>query len=212
MLEALKVKIKSHVAEARIIRTSERASLRCSTDLRIRSRLLAADISERSIARIMKRAKARRVSVPRLVTGQPADALFGDKFKTDALPEYIDKHERQYGALRAHRVCEPVRSTAVKSPNGRLVKRDNSLRSETRHALLAYGFLRGRDFKRMEAKSYVPPNFRRIEEIARRFADWGDGGPIADQLFAQRFAEWKSAAGTWQHPDLAAIPMAAAHE
>lgn len=43
------------------------------------------------------------------------------------------------------------------------------VRSEARSAQLAYGFLRGRAYRRMEAKCWDLPNYVRIAEIVRKF-------------------------------------------
>lgn len=43
------------------------------------------------------------------------------------------------------------------------------VRNEARSALLAYGFLRGRPYLRMEAKCWTAPDVSRIMEIAAKF-------------------------------------------
>lgn len=44
------------------------------------------------------------------------------------------------------------------------------VRGETRLAGLAYGFLRGMPYRRIEAKYYEAPNWMRLEEMIRRFS------------------------------------------
>jgi len=45
------------------------------------------------------------------------------------------------------------------------------LRAEARAALLAYGFLRGRPYASMEAKTHERPHVKRTMEIAQKFGD-----------------------------------------
>lgn len=61
------------------------------------------------------------------------------------------------------------------------------VRREARAALLAYGFLRGRDFRKIEAKSHQVPDWKRIEAIAAKYAD-------AQSFLKENFAKWKAAA------------------
>lgn len=44
------------------------------------------------------------------------------------------------------------------------------VRSVARINLLAYGFLRGREYVEMEARCHEAPNFDEVEKIARRFS------------------------------------------
>jgi hypothetical protein len=59
------------------------------------------------------------------------------------------------------------------------------VRPEARHSLLAYGFLRGRPYRAMEAKCYQEPDWDKVHDMALRFG----GGDKRD--VAQRFAAWK---------------------
>lgn len=43
------------------------------------------------------------------------------------------------------------------------------VRRHTRHNLLAYGCLKGIPYKTMEKKCETSPNFKKVQEIARRF-------------------------------------------
>lgn len=61
------------------------------------------------------------------------------------------------------------------------------VRREARAALLAYGFLRGRAFRKIEAKSRQMPDWKRIEAIAAKYAD-------TQSLLKENFAKWKAAA------------------
>lgn len=62
------------------------------------------------------------------------------------------------------------------------------VRKVTRVSHLAYGFLKGVAYSRMEAKSYTVPNFNEVERIAIRFSE------ESSQVIKQRFEEWMSAA------------------
>jgi hypothetical protein len=44
------------------------------------------------------------------------------------------------------------------------------VRGEARSALLAYGYLRGRAYRQIEATSHEPPNMTRVAEIVCRFS------------------------------------------
>lgn len=57
--------------------------------------------------------------------------------------------EEQYRSLRQHRL--------------------NDVRREQRSALLAYGFLRGRSYARMEPFSLEPPDLNRVVELVSKF-------------------------------------------
>lgn len=66
--------------------------------------------------------------------------------------------------------------------------RIHDVRGESRSALLAYGFLRGRAYARMEVSSYTRPNWKRVEELVKKY---GEDDPRERM---QRFAEWKDEA------------------
>lgn len=68
---------------------------------------------------------------------------------------------------------------------GLYLHRIHDVRSEQRSALLAYGFLRGRAYRRLEQRAYTRPNWKRVEEIAKKFGT-GDHRELL-----QRFAAWK---------------------
>ena len=67
--------------------------------------------------------------------------------------------------------------------------RIHDVRMESRSACLAYGFLKGRSYKQIEQSSYTKPDWKRIEELIKKY---GDGDP-RDRM--QKFSEWKDAAG-----------------
>lgn len=62
------------------------------------------------------------------------------------------------------------------------------VRPESRHAGLAYGFLKGRSYAQMEVWCHEAPDFERIAKLAERFGE-GDRREIA-----QRFQQWQDQA------------------
>ncbi|WP_293862443.1 hypothetical protein [uncultured Alsobacter sp.] len=62
------------------------------------------------------------------------------------------------------------------------------VRCETRSAHLAYGFLRGRPYRAMEAKCWQGPDWKRVQQLVEKFGE-GDRRELV-----QKFAEWKDAA------------------
>lgn len=44
-----------------------------------------------------------------------------------------------------------------------------AVRPEARDALLAYGFLRGRAYKQIEAKAHKPPNWQNVSRLAAKY-------------------------------------------
>ena len=66
--------------------------------------------------------------------------------------------------------------------------RVNIVRKEARASLLAYGFLRGREYKTIEGFTHTGFSWKRVEDLVKRFA-------VGDQReILQKFAEWKDAA------------------
>lgn len=65
--------------------------------------------------------------------------------------------------------------------------RKNDVRGEARSALLAYGFLRGRQYSQMESKTHKGPDWKRVEALVRKYGE----GDIRERM--QRFSEWKDA-------------------
>lgn len=61
------------------------------------------------------------------------------------------------------------------------------VRHEARHALLAYGFLRGRAYKQMEAKAHQEPNFPKIRKaIEKHGCDYRPGGETWNEYLARK--------------------------
>ncbi len=62
------------------------------------------------------------------------------------------------------------------------------VRVESRASHIAYGFLRGLDFKRIENKSKTEPDWDKVKSMIERFGE----DDVRERM--QRFAEWKDAA------------------
>lgn len=56
------------------------------------------------------------------------------------------------------------------------------VRNEQRSALLAYAFLRGRQYKQLERKCYTKPNWNRIIDLAAKYGAEADRKVVADQI------------------------------
>lgn len=65
--------------------------------------------------------------------------------------------------------------------------RIRDVRREARHALIAYGFLRGRSYRQIERVAAQPPDWKRVEQLIEKFGQ----GDLAERR--QRFATWKEA-------------------
>lgn len=65
--------------------------------------------------------------------------------------------------------------------------RIEDVRSEARSGLLAYGFLRGRPYRKMEALGSTVPDWKRVEALITKYGD----GDLRGRM--QRFSEWKEA-------------------
>lgn len=63
--------------------------------------------------------------------------------------------------------------------------RVNHVRKEARAALLAYGFLNGRDYVEIEGYTRTGFSWKRVEELVKKY---GEGEP---QTLLQQFAEWR---------------------
>lgn len=67
--------------------------------------------------------------------------------------------------------------------------RKDTVSSEARDTLLAYGFLRGLTYKKIENKRYSDPNWGNIERMILKY------GKDGQQKLKQRFEQWKQEAG-----------------
>lgn len=75
--------------------------------------------------------------------------------------------------------------------NGLRNHRIFDVRMEARSSLLAYGFLRGRTYRRIEATCHENPNWNRIETLALKY------GPEKDKrIVKQRLEAWHDSKST----------------
>ena len=89
---------------------------------------------------------------------------------------------------RAKRILRTPSETALKAFWGLRHHRQYDVRSESRASHIAYGFLRGLDYKRVEGTAKSSPNWSRVEDLVKKYGD----DDIRVRM--QRFAEWKEAA------------------
>jgi len=122
----------------------------------------------------------------------------------------IRAEERKIGASwkRARARAEAAGQEGPFEPSPASVGRRNDLflhrwgpvAVHTREALLAYGFLRGRDYARLESSTKCPPDFDDVAKLVERFGPvWGHGEPILDykarkESEALRWKAWRAAA------------------
>lgn len=79
-------------------------------------------------------------------------------------------------------------ANAVATEHSLYQHRYHVVRPETRASHLAYGFLRGQTYQRMENLAYREPDWKRVEEIAKKF------GVLEWTTLGQKFAQWKDEA------------------
>jgi hypothetical protein len=84
---------------------------------------------------------------------------------------------------------------------GLWVHRTGPVRREARHALLAYGFIRGRKYRRIEAKCEHPPEWKAVRRMVEKYgipsqtwSTWwhlkkSDWGKLKEELL-DRFDKW----------------------
>lgn len=80
--------------------------------------------------------------------------------------------------------------------------RVNDVRKETRAALLAYAYLRGRSFKQVEPKPSTNPGFSRVIALAKKYASHSQ-----NLITGDRIMDWF--AGGEPHPKLVLVKEAA---
>ncbi len=85
---------------------------------------------------------------------------------------------------------------------GLWIHRTGLVRREARHALLAYGFIRGRRYRQMEAECEIEPDWRAVQRLVAKYGlpaktwriswDLGRGERIQlKEALLKRFKEWK---------------------
>ena len=70
-----------------------------------------------------------------------------------------------------HRTRGPLREELY-------LHRIHDVRSESRAAHLAYGFIRGRTLEQMESKSRTKPRWNRVRDLCKKFGAYGFEPPI----------------------------------
>lgn len=79
---------------------------------------------------------------------------------------------------------ETKRARTVSIKNGLALHRKGIVRNEARHTCLAYGFLRGLEYRQMEHKAFVAPDWKKVRRMIDKygvhFASWGDAESYAD--------------------------------
>ena len=108
---------------------------------------------------------------------------------SESVPKVIDSCEKNFWSLRYHR---------------------KGLKSDARHTLLAYGFMRGVPYSKMEHICYgvlkgygsTEPHWDRIGQMVERFSK----DEPSPQAIMQRFALWIEEAKAWYAGNEARIP------
>lgn len=89
---------------------------------------------------------------------------------------------------RLERRLSAPNETALKAFWGLRHHRTYDVRSESRASHIAYGFLRGLNYKQIEGTAKSSPNWSRVEDLVKKYGD----DDIRVRM--QRFAEWREAA------------------
>lgn len=84
------------------------------------------------------------------------------------------------------RLAKPS-DNAMKAFWGLRDHRTIDVRSESRASHIAYGFLNGLDYKRIEGTAKSAPNWSRVEDLVKKY------GEDDIRVRMQRFAEWRDA-------------------
>lgn len=109
----------------------------------------------------------------------------GDEPRLDMTPAQKIRLEKKLARSRAQ-LSNP---SAVTRFYGLRSHRTNEVRSHARSAFLAYGFLRGVDYKRIETNARFSPDWMEVKRLIEKFSEEGT------QAWEQRFAEFKIASG-----------------
>lgn len=89
---------------------------------------------------------------------------------------------------RLVRRMQPPTESAMKAFWGLRWHRQFDVRGESRSAHVAYGFLCGLPYARIEANTKTGPDWSRVEALVRKYGE----DDVRDRM--QRFTEWKEAA------------------
>lgn len=74
------------------------------------------------------------------------------------------------------------------------------VRREARHSLLAYGFIRGRKYRQIEATCKTPPDWSEVQRMVLKYGVEGYrkgfwlrvNKKVAEEELLKRFEEWKT--------------------
>jgi hypothetical protein len=100
---------------------------------------------------------------------------------------------------------ETKRAKRASIRDGLALHRKGPVRFEARHTHLAYGFLRGLEYRQMEQKAHTPPDWDKVRRMIERYGahlEWGseDCGysdyEIRKITVLKRFDEWREQAQT----------------
>jgi len=73
-----------------------------------------------------------------------------------------------------------------KEYQGLHLHRIKDVREESRATNLALGFLKGLQYKQIEAKCHQEPNWKRVKNLITKYSEWS-------QEIEQNFEKWKAA-------------------
>jgi hypothetical protein len=131
-----------------------------------------------------------------------ARLLFGRVF-TRTKKELAMKDRRRYLkvkikslAAEAKIIRQEERKSGGRLRNGLHEHRVGIVRSEARHSLLAYGFLRGRDYSRLE-KNSSQPNMERVRSLIEKFGPCWDHDNETYPEYQARVRDMKQRADLW---------------
>jgi len=71
------------------------------------------------------------------------------------------------------------------------------VRNEARHSLLAYGFMRGKPYEKLETNPHTQPNWEKVINMAKRFGPIHDIGFETYEDFTQRKLEEDDRLKSW---------------
>lgn len=101
---------------------------------------------------------------------------------------------------------ETKRAKRASIRDGLALHRKGAVRFEARHTHLAYGFLRGREYRQMEQKAHTPPDWDKVRRMIERYGahlDWNSYDDCGYRGYEDRkaavlkcFDEWREQAQT----------------
>lgn len=66
------------------------------------------------------------------------------------------------------------------------------VREEARHTHIAYGFLKGMPYTKIEQKPKSEPNWDRVAKMILKYGPYTQWGEPSPQQFAEEFTRWKN--------------------